>query len=368
MKTLHGIHVYAIFRFAVNFNPFTYKGMRPTESNSPSRSITSTADLARHMGVSRWTISQVINGHSRIGDETRAKVLKTMREVGFSPSPFGRGLRGAKTSLVGICVPDIFTPTLASKAQLFQEMMRSFGYNTLIEIANTAELQISAIQHFSTSKAEGAILVQNQSPQIVEALHNTGMPVVLLDCEAPRFSSVSCDRPLAMAMQMDHLINLGHRKFAFLGMSDTRWIVYQELFKKHRIHPSRDVRIFARANQVVHDAAYGNLVAEEFLSSRWDATAVIALNDYIGIVAMERLRRAGIKVPEDISIIGGFENMVVNDYILPGLTSIDQRVEVIMKTAVELLLAQIRGKGRCTRKNIKPVLVKRGSTGSARSN
>lgn len=337
-----------------------------TKSVSPSRPITSTAALARHLGVSRWTISQVLNGHPRVADETRERILKVMNELGFSPNPFGRTLRGARTSLVGLCVPDIFTPTLASKVQLFQEIMRSFGYNTLIEIANTAGLQASAIRHFSASKVEGAILFQNQSPEIVRTLRGAGMPVVLVDCHAPGFSSVSCDRPLAMAMQMEHLCGLGHRRFAFLGMNDFRWKAYQRFFQKRRIRPERDVRVFARANQVVHDAAYGKLVAEEFLASGWDATAVIALNDYMGIVAMGCLRKAGMQVPEDASIIGGFENMVVDDYLLPGLTSIDQRVDVIMKTAAELLLAQIRGEGRRMRKNVKPVLVKRGSTGPAK--
>lgn len=337
------------------------------EPRPPLQPIASTAALARHLGVSRWTISQVLNGHPRVAEETRARIQSAMSEMGFSPSLFGRALRGARTSLVGLCVPELITPTLASKVQVFQEIMRSFNYNTLIEITGSAELQASAIRHFSALKVEGMVLFQNQSPRIVKMLRDARIPVVMVDCHAPGFSSVSCDRSLAMEMHMDHLLDLGHSRFAFLGMNDFRWNEYQKLFKKHRIRPDRDVRVFAKENYGIHDAAYGKLLAEEFLSSRWDATAVIAHNDYMGIVAMGRFLRAGMRVPQDVSVVGGFENMDVDDYLLPSLTSIDQRVDVIMKTAAELLLAQIRGESRKATKRVEPILVVRGSTGPARA-
>ena len=111
--------------------------------------ITSTKDLAEHLGLSRWTVSRVLNGHPEVKEETRRRVLDAARELGFSPNAMARGLRGGSTGLVGVCFQEIESPALAKKTAFLQQQLRAMGFQGMIELTDgDPNLEESVLRHF----------------------------------------------------------------------------------------------------------------------------------------------------------------------------------------------------------------------------
>lgn len=327
--------------------------------------VQSTAALARHLGVSRWTISQVLNGHSGVGEETKLRVREMMRQLRFSPNPWARGLRGSKTSLVGVCVPGLGTPVQAQKVMALQKLLRDHGYRTLIEVADKPAIEEQAIRHFTAMRVEGVILFTSRdiSEVSMEILRNQALPAIIIDeAKVSGFSHVSVDRQVAMELLMSHLWDLGHRKFAFLGMSESRLAFLEKPLQDRSLVLDRDYVIFDQGRWDNPGSDYGRVAAEQFLDSRFPATGLVAHNDLVALGAIHRLREAGIQIPRDVSMVG-FDNLEVSAHYEPPLTTIDQSVESVMKIAIELLLTHMQEVVPVKGVLVPPALIKRQSTG-----
>lgn len=118
--------------------------------------ISSTKDLAQHLGISRWTVSRVLNGHPEVKEESRIRVLEAAGELGFSPNAMARGLRGGPTGLIGVCFQELESPALAKKMAFLQQELRTWGFQAMIELTDgDPELEESVIRHFLSLRTEG---------------------------------------------------------------------------------------------------------------------------------------------------------------------------------------------------------------------
>ncbi len=336
--------------------------------------IQSTSALAEHLGLSRWTVSRVLNGHAGVTAKTAARVEKAMQEFGFQPNPMARVLRGARTGTIGVCFQELESPLLAHKTAILQQMLREEGFIALIELTNrNPDLEEKVIRHFLASQVEGIVLVGSlQKPDDAGAAHLAmkKVPTVLVDPEISLpYSEVSLDREEAMRLVMEHLYNLGHRSFAVLGIDPKdaygarRWRGIRKTARALGISLKTQISSYFKPDYYQHDYRYGEYLAEQLLRSGVLPTAVIALNDRVAMGAIKRLCAADLEIPRDLSMVG-YDNLDFTDYSQPTLTTVDQHVELLMQTARGILLRSIRdGNERGPqRRQIVPVLIEREST------
>ncbi len=337
-------------------------------------SINSTSALARHLGLSRWTISRVLNNHPGVKDETRERVMKAIEELGFEPNRMARGLRGAPSRLIGVCFQQLEAPILARKNAVLQKHLRAHDYRGIFELTDGDQnLEATIIRHFLSVNVDGIVLVGSllrEEDPVVEQLLSAGMPVVAVDpIHSLPFPQVLLSRQNAMASKLQHLFELGHRKFAVLGVAsddlyrESRLAGLKDACAKNGVNYDRDIIPLDLAGYNCQDYAYGAALARKLLELKDRPTGLIALNDRIAIGAMRTLQEAGFDIPLHFSVVG-FDNLEMSAWAHPALTTIDQRVENLMSTATRTLLQAISqdGEGQAAQVWIEPLLVERAST------
>ncbi len=351
-------------------------------TKNTSSSVGTTAALARHLGLSRWTVSRVLNGHPGVLPETVERVHKAMAEVGFQPNTLARGLRGGRTGIVGVCFQELESPILARKVSLLQQALRELGYHALIELTNgDFNLERAALRNFLSMQAEGVVLIGSQltpDDDALTACQKQGKPIIWVDPENKvNGEELSIDRPHSMRLVLDHLHGLGHRRFAVMGIDPGnpygafRWPAFEKHCRRLKVAIDKSAKQYFVPGRERHDYDYGRDLAEMMLADAKPLpTAIIALNDRVAIGAMNRLREAGIETPRDVSVVG-YDNIEVGGHIQPTLTTIDQCAEKLMTHAAKKMVDLLEagdGAAKQSRKLIKPKLIIRESTaGPAKS-
>lgn len=351
-------------------------------SSRPPKRINSTTALARHLGLSRWTISRVLNGHPEVKPETCRRVREAMERLGFVPSPAGRALRGGRTGIVGICFQALGSPIVARKIATLQRILRSAGFRALCELTDGhPDLELEVVRHFVAMKVDGLVLVGGMTAAnataIVDLLRGQATAAVVVD-PLQRFpvATVELDRQEAMRLALEHLLALGHERFGVLGIDEkvhygtNRWHGIRQFAAERRLAIDERFVLLAEPEPPALDFEYGRRLAERFLELNASdrPSALVALNDQVAIGAMSRLQYEGLVVPRDLSVVG-FDNLDVSAHVTPRLTTVDQHVEHMMQTAVELLTArtppEASGPDEPPRRVILPRIVTRESTGPA---
>jgi DNA-binding LacI/PurR family transcriptional regulator len=340
-------------------------------TRKPVKQIGTTSALARHLGLSRWTVSRALNGHPEVRTETRERVLRAMSELGFSPSPLARGLRGGRTGAVGVCFQALSAPIVARKVLALQRELKHRGLRAMVELIDgSPESERDVVTNFISLRVEGAIFVGGPATLgrrgALDRLADAGVPVVLVDPVAPApVPTVELDRASGMRMALDHLLSLGHRRFLLLGIAPevdygaARWQGLRQAAADIGLEWERDFVVVAEADLRDQNYDAGRRFAERLLAMTDHPSAAIALNDQVAIGAIARLQEAGMKVPADLSIVG-FDNLALSAHVHPRLTTLDQQVDRLMAAAVDLFLEP--QSSRPALRRIEPELVVRDST------
>ncbi|RME71194.1 MAG: LacI family transcriptional regulator [Verrucomicrobia bacterium] len=325
-----------------------FRGVPEKKSSAP---IVSTSALARHLGLSRWTISRVLNGHPEVKPETTRRVLAAMKELGFVPNPHGRALRGARTGIVGVCFQAIGSPIVARKIAVLQRVLRKAGQRALFEVTDgNPRLELEVVRNFVAMKVDSLVLVggltQENGPAIEAMLAQRSIPTVLVDpMNESSLPSVALNRGNGIAMAIRHLLDLGHRRFALFGIDErvaygrNRWVGIREVAEERGLAIDETFVTLSEENPPALDFGYGRRLAERFVAFPERPTAVLALNDQVAVGAMAFLQERGIPVPGEVSLVG-FDNLDVAAHVNPRLTTIDQDVDLLMQHAVDLLEGQ----------------------------
>ncbi len=330
--------------------------------------IQSTAQLAEHLKLSRWTVSRALNGHPAVKPETRRRIEEAALALNFIPSALARGLQGGRTGTIGVCFNELESPVLVKKISILHRLLRERGLRGLIELTHGEPLaEREVIAHFVNMRVDGIVTVYSQFPSTaaVDALlAGTEIGVVHVDplTESLR-PAVAMDRALAMRLLVNHLVERGHRRIALLGIRRTlypdRWRGLRAAFRQHHLAEPADIRGWAHEDSTAQDYAHGRQLADELLADGFNPTAILALNDRVAIGAMTRLQDAGWRIPEDCAL-AGFDNLEIAEHCRPTLTTIDHDSDELMARALAILLDQAPGKS--TRRTPPPRLVAREST------
>lgn len=323
----------------------------PAEPASPIRS---TSQLARELGLSRWTVSRVINGHPGVHPETVQRVRDAMIEHRFSPSPLAQGLRSGRTNLVGICAPGIDDYFLGPKLELLRDSLSQRGLQVMIGLTGGVHAQeIATLDHFRRLCVAGVILFASQlAPRDRTLTHfqEARIPLVMVDPLAARHSgSLGIDRALAARELMEHLLELGHRRFLTVGMSNgglytrTRLASLRATLEAHDLAPPEHLAHLPllNASSDYEDGYLSAGKATEFLHSPRPPTALLAVNDRLALGLIAGLRQRGIEIPRDCSL-AGYDNMEQTAYVSPRLTTTDPGAPDLMERAAARLLTALQ--------------------------
>jgi LacI family transcriptional regulator len=299
-------------------------------------------DVARHAGVSVATVSRVLNGRPDVSRETREAVLRVVREQGFSSNRNARALSAGRTGLVGMTLPfvhEYFGRFLdgASEA-LYEQDMRIVLCPTLHEHQREATL----LELLMQGTTDGALLLlTTESNDELKALRDQGYPFVVLDPRKPLdegIPAVSATHWAGAKAATDHLLSLGHRRIGAIT-GPHGWVAsvdrldgYHAALAGAGVLPA--VELVAKGNFTTES---GYAAAVGLLDVSEPPTAIFAFNDEMAVGAMKAARERGLRLPEDLSVVG-FDDLERAAIVSPALTTVRQPLAEMGRMAVSLLI------------------------------
>ncbi len=327
-------------------------------------------DVAARAGVSIATVSKVINQRYGVSADTFARVQAVIDELGYEASLVAQSLRNHRTNVIGILVADLepFSTELLKGAA---DAIRGTGFELVVYSAGgrTSDhigWERRYLSRLSGTLVDGAILV---TPTVVDVQY--GAPVVAVDPHTgpTDLPTIDSDNLHGARLATEHLLGLGHRRIAMLsGRPDLQSAQLREQGYREAL-AAAGVPVDERLIQVgAYDPEVSVKPARELLSSPGRPTAVFAANDLSATATIEVARELGLRVPQDLSIVG-FDNIPESALCAPPLTTVDQPIRTMGQRAVELLVRLIRGdKPQETHIRLATKLVVRQSTRAVSTN
>ncbi|MBI4028428.1 MAG: LacI family DNA-binding transcriptional regulator [Verrucomicrobia bacterium] len=327
-------------------------------------------DIAQRMGVSHTTVSNVLNRHGHERKVSRARSLQIRRfaeKMGYSPNHAARSLKLGRTNTILLSAFEaLHHPHIHEMIEELQAALMPHGYQMMLNLMRNATDLTGVLRAFSCGWSDGAILLTNSTLFLEEMLQDRRreMPLVLVGpAHHLKVSCVSYNRAKAAELAVTHLLQQGHRRVAMvLDARDDlpgrkRVEGYRSAMEKEGL--LADERLFIRSPV---DADMRALWAGiERLKPR--PTAVFCYNDELALGLLQAVHRAGLRVPEDVALVTMANSRLTTVADVP-LTAVDTNNRGIAKTAVEMLLAQVRdSKAPVRQVLVEPFLVERASSG-----
>ncbi len=329
-------------------------------------------EVAKKAGVSTSTVSHVLNESRPVSASTTSRVRRAMEELQYKPNAVARSLRRKHTLTLGLIVPDSSNPFFAEMARGVEDYAFDQGYSVIFGSSNgNLEREYAYLQVLIEKQVEGLVFVSaGESSQNIKSLQSKNIPVVILDreFEGIRADYLTSDNRWGGILATEHLISLGHRVIgcitgpSAIASSTRRLLGYREALEAHSISYCPDLVV-----EGDYTTTSGYEATKKFLAmGSQRPTAIFALNDMMAIGCLGAIYEAGLRVPEDIAVVG-FDDILLASYTFPPLTTIHQQKYEMGRLAAELIIGYTRsGNHREPQKHVLPVeLVIRGSTTKA---
>jgi LacI family transcriptional regulator len=287
-------------------------------------------DVAERSGVSKSTVSNVIRGTIGVSPDRQRRVLEAVEELGYRPNALARQLVLQRTSTIGVVVGDLGNPFYGELVKLLERHAHERGYTTTV--SNTdghPEREADRVEALLERRVAGIAMLQFSGDRtILDELIADGIPVAVVSSTDPRVDSVGVDETRGLALAVEHLAGLGHRRLAYVTSP-----LVEERTNRARHETFALTCAAAGCEQVA-------LTLDDALPA--GVTAVAAANDMIAIELIDRLERAGARVPADVSVVG-FDGIAVGALARIGLTTVAQPHERLADAGIRLLLERIDG-------------------------
>jgi LacI family transcriptional regulator len=296
-------------------------------------------DIAREVGMSPATVSRVINGKKYVNPQRREQILKLIEETGYVPNKAARSMVLQRSYTVGIIIPSTFNMFQRQLFSVMEKRLESFGYYTLFFFVNfNAESEDDCLNRLKSEKLDGLIMIHEiKNPCFYEYLEKVKLPVVTATFCYGNIPAIYIDEENAGFEAISHFVNLGHRKINLLSGGDfssgrQRMEGYYKALDAAGIGRDEERVFLARQ----YSMEYGINATREMLLRGRDFTALFAITDELAIGAIRALKDEGIRVPEDVSVIG-FDDIEISNFLVPRLTTIHQPIaEIGEETALAL--------------------------------
>lgn len=342
-----------------------------TNAKAPARYIPpSVADVARLAGVSPATVSRAFNAPERLVPETLERVRRAAEQLGYQPYGLARSLRSRRSMVIGIVMPSLRYAYYAGTLELLQSLLAREGYTLLLSSANhDPQAELEGVRALMAQGVDGVILFGRPlHDESAPLLARRGVPHLRCWSALPDEPSVAFDHQAAMADVVEHLVALGHRRFAlvvpFRALADRfrgRLTAVREALARHGLA--------LPAEAVVEDGGLELPAGRE----AWRAlrqrgqrpSAVVCSNDLIAAGVILECRATGLQVPQDVSVTG-YNDSALASAFEPAITSVDTPVDLHAQAVARAMLAALREGQPFPRLRLPTRLRVRGSCGPAR--
>jgi DNA-binding LacI/PurR family transcriptional regulator len=321
-------------------------------------------DVAARAGVSKSLVSLVLRDAPSVSEEKRRAVLAAAAALDYRPNLVARSLVRRRSNVLGVMLSDLHNTFFADVLDGVAGRAGELGYKSLIVTGNRAPAgEAEAIETLLELRTDGLVLAapRLERERILEAARAVPLVLISRAVSSPRVDSVTNDDQAGAALAVEHLAALGHRRIAHIdggrgAGAQGRRQGYLHAMRRHGL--AAEARVIA-GDYTEEAGAQG---VEELLTSRVRPTAIVAANDLSAIGALDSLGRQGLRVPQDVSLVG-YDNTSLAGLRHIDLTTIDQPRLAMGRTAVELLLERLERRRTAPRRVvIAPSLVVRGST------
>jgi len=328
-------------------------------------------DIAEDLGVSLVTVSKVLRNKTDVGEATRKRVLKRVRELKYQPNMLARGLASGKSYSIGLVVPDLVHTFFAELAIGVSASLRKESYQLILASAEEEPaLERLEIEHLLARGVDALLIASCQSSAAgFKSLVHSKVPFILLDRILPKLNApfVGTDDVAAGRIATEHLIRLGRRRIAHIGgelisTSLGRLDGYKRALSANKIR-FRSELVVIRSRLEEAGVEIGEHAMRDLLQINQRPDAVFCYNDLTAVGAIHCLLENRLRVPEDVAVIG-CGNLRMSGYLEVPLSTIDQSPELQGAEAARLALATIAGKRKPAAKPffIEPKLIERSST------
>ncbi len=284
-------------------------------------------DVAKLAGVSTATVSRVINDTGKVRPVTRKKVMKVVNELNFSPNVSAQVLQSKQSKIIGMVFPDASSIYFSEIIRGICNYVNQFGFQIIIGSAHDEEEELKTASRFLNGRTVDGLVMMAPSLTNEELFnlpinHNTPIVFISVPPVKAGTTSVVLDNFNSAVKITQHLIKLGHRRIAFIQGSPhnydskRRYAGYLNALENEGIPKS--LKLEAGGN-FTEDSGYK--ACQQLLKTEPRPTAIFAANDAMAIGAIEAVRDSGLKVPDDIAIVG-FDDISTSQYITPALTTV----------------------------------------------
>lgn len=324
-------------------------------------------DVANHVGVSITTVSNVVRDWPYVAAETRQKVQQAIIELGYSPHPIAQSLRTGQMQQIGFIVPDLSNPYFASMVSVAEDVAQEHHYSVIVLTTHEDEIREAQCIRKATNRLVDGLLIAHvaEGGRTLRHLEDIAVPVVTIDRVPEDFTGPSCtlNNFRAAELAMQHLCDLGHQRIAHIAGPVGARPAKDRLDGYHAILDSRGLpyrRVIE--SQVGWGCDAGYAAMREILNDDERPTAVFASNDRVAIGALRAIQDCGLRVPDDISIVG-VDDIEVSEYLNPPITTVRQPLREMARAGIDLLLTLIGDEQPETQNVVlEPTLIVRQST------
>jgi DNA-binding LacI/PurR family transcriptional regulator len=308
---------------------------------------TTIVDIAERLGISPSTVSRALTDHPDIKRQTKEQVKKIAAELRYSPNPIARSLKSNRTTTIGVIVPEIRHDFFSSAISGIEEIAYHSGYTIIVcqsnesyerEVVNT-----NALMHHRVAGVIVSISQNTKCGEHFQDLIRRKIPLVFFDrvCDDVPASKVVIDDYRSAFDAVTHLIQKGYKRIAHfagpkeLGICKKRWNGYVDALQHSSLSLDNNL---VRYGGLQEQDGYKSM--DSLLKENTIPDAIFAVNDPVAIGAFQRIKEAGLKIPDDVALVG-FSNNKITSLVDPPITTVDQPSFEMGRKAAEILINTI---------------------------
>ena len=336
-------------------------------------------EVAKLCGVGVSTVSRAINNHPDINEETKRKIMETIKEYNYVPNNSARNLKRSDSNTIAVLIKGISNPFFADMIRVFEREIHRKKYTFVLQHVEELEDEIDvAIQLEKEKRLKGIVFLGGLSSHTEEKLEQLTVPFVISTVDAAKvsgpFASVAVDDELESEKMVDYLIDCGHEKIALLtaarddaSIGLLRYKGYCAALTRRGISYDEGLVAWTKNGLPTYSMENGYALTKALLDSGKEFTCIFAISDSMAVGACKALFDAGKRVPEDCSV-AGFDGLEMSSYYEPSITTICQPRKEMAEATIRLMFDLIRKKQVEKRQIFEARLIVGKSTGKLQKN
>jgi LacI family transcriptional regulator len=332
-----------------------------------------TKEVAKEAGVSQSTVSRVLNSYPYVSEDNRSRVWDAVEKLRYQPNHLARSMALQKTNTLGLLVPDLMNPFYSEIAKSIIDRGQEFKLNIILcDTDNKPEMQKFYIDFLQQKRVDGIIFasVSLRDPE-AERLVNAEYPCIFCNrrLKLKKASFISSDNQKGAKLAVRHLAGLGHRRIGYISGPDElstardRLMGYREVVEALGLEADSELVVQGR-----FDRGLGYSGTMKLMDLPKPPTAIFVSNDLMALAAMEALMERGLRIPEDVALVG-YDDISITGHKRIGLTTVAQQKDMMGRLAVDTMIAMLakeNGGTKPVHTYLEPKLIIRDSCGAGK--